>query len=211
MIASEQGMTVIETIIVALLGLILAGAAMSFLIVSLDQQNNVSSRALTTRQVESGLEQMVRDLREAMSQDASGNSLSATVATSASAKTTSFTFSIPTPGSASNAQSVTWTCPSAAEPVSYVGSCSRQVASGSSQTMIQGVQSVTLTPVDSVGVQHPLGTAVNASYTNPASVLISLSAQPISQLDPTVSTTLRGAAAGDQVVVNTSADLRNFG
>ncbi len=209
MLTDERGMTVIEVLVASVCGLIVAAAAMAFVVISLHQQNTVASRASISRQAETGLEQMVRDVRQAMSQDATGNALTAVVSTSASAQTTSMQVYIPSPGNDSSGQLVTWTCPSTAEASTYIGTCYRQLgASGASETMITGVQSATFSPVDSSGTSHILSPTANSSFSNPASVAITLNLQVVSQADSSGSHTVSGT--GNTVTISTTADLRNF-
>jgi Tfp pilus assembly protein PilW len=208
-IADECGMTVIEVMVAAVVGLIVAGAAMAFLITSLDNQNTVASRASANRQAEAGLERMVSDLRQAMSQDASGNALTATVATSAAAGTTSLVLDVPNGTDYTTYQQVTWTCPSGAQSSANIGTCYRKAGTtGVNQPLITGVQSVSFVPVDSSGVAHTLSTSADASYADPASVAITLELQVVSQLDNSGSHLARGSSS--LIPVSTTVDLRNF-
>src|SRR5581483_6674880 len=133
-----------------------------------------------------GLEQMVRDLRQAMSQDASGNALSVTVSNPTGA-TTALSFSIPTPGSVTTPQSITWTCPSTG--ASTVATCTRKIGSGASETEISGVKSVSFAPVNSSG------TAMSLPATNPAFVGVTVVLQATSQLDRSHTQTASGDSA----------------
>ncbi len=78
-LTAQQGVTLVELLWYIILSLVVVVAPLYFIVTSIRQQNTVSSRTSAARQAESGLEQMVRDLRQAMSQDASGNPLSITV------------------------------------------------------------------------------------------------------------------------------------
>jgi type II secretory pathway pseudopilin PulG len=199
-LACEGGWTLIELIWYIVLSLIVVVGPLYYMVTSIRQQNVVSSRAAATKQAETGLEQMVRDLRQAMSQDASGNALSVTVS-NPSSSTTAVSFDIPTPGSDSTPQTITWTCPSTG--ASSAGSCTRQVGSGSAAAEITGVKSVTFTPSSSSG------TSMSLPATNPAYLGISLQLQVTSQLDKTQTHVATGAS--NAVAVQTGVDLRNFG
>ena len=48
------------------IGLVVGAAALTFMIVTFEEQNTISSRTVATNQAEQGLEQLVRDLRDAM-------------------------------------------------------------------------------------------------------------------------------------------------
>ena len=137
----ETGVTLIEMLIAVSLSLVVATAAMAFMIVSIDQQNYSSSRAITAREAEAGLQQLVRDLRQAMPQNSSGSALHVTLS-SASA----VSFNIPTPNNDTTPQLVTWTCPSA--PSTPAGTCTRQVGAGTPKKVITGVESITFAPVE---------------------------------------------------------------
>jgi Tfp pilus assembly protein PilW len=206
-LATEHGLTLVELLVAVALTLVIGGGALSLMLVSIDQQNAISSRTVAARQAQAGLDQLTRDLSEAMSQDASGNALSVTVSSSSLASTTSISFSIPTPGSATTPRSVTWTCPSTAAASSNVGSCTRTVGS-STTTMIAGVQSMSFSPL------NQSGQAMTLPATNPAYISMTLKVQVISQLDHTQPAThvLRGANHGSSnpITIQAGVDLRNF-
>lgn len=213
----QDGFTIVELLVAMVTGLIVVGAAMSFIITSLDQQNQASSRAAATTQAEAGLQQLTRDLRNAMYQVAGSNAspLGVTVSTSTAAQTTSISFDIPTSTSNSPAAAndssgvaVTWTCPSGAAALTNLGYCTRSVAGGTARRLINGVQSVTFRPYDSLGAPHTLSTVTDSTYTNPASVQITLDVQDVSQLDTTGGTLPNGTHPS--IVLQTTADLRNL-
>jgi type II secretory pathway pseudopilin PulG len=216
-LAGEGAFTLIELLVAMASGLIVAGAAMAFLIISIDQQNDASSRSTATSQAESGLEQMVRDLRNAMYETTASptTTYAVTVSTNSSADTTSLSFDIPTSTSSGETTasdgsgvSVVWTCPSSAETAAYVGSCTRSVNGGAARTLINGVQSVTFTPYSSAGAAQTLSATTSQSFTDPSSINITLDVQDISQLDSTQSHTVTGVV--NPIVLTTSADLRNL-
>jgi Tfp pilus assembly protein PilW len=200
LLGDQRGVTLVELLFYIGLSLVVIVAPLYFVITSINQQNNVSSRTSAARQAEAGLEQMTRDLRQAMSQDGSGNALSVTVSNPTSA-TTAISFDIPTPGNVTSPQAVTWTCPSTG--ASSVGTCTRKVGSGASEAEITGVSSVTFAPISSSGASMTL------PATNPAYVNVTLLAQATSQLDTTKTHSASGIA--NPIKVQTGVDLRNFG
>jgi prepilin-type N-terminal cleavage/methylation domain-containing protein len=218
-LSAEAGFTLTELLVAMAAGLVVAAAAMAFLIVSIDQQNSASSRSAATTQGDAGLEQMERDLRNAMYETTASPSTTyaVTVSTNAGAKTTSMTFDIPastgsgvTTASDGTGVAVTWTCPSSAEAAGYVGACTRTVSGQSARTLISGVQSASFLPLDSSGTAHSLSGATSSSYTDPSTIDISLDVQNVSQSDTTHATLVRGPSAPVPIVLATSADLRNF-
>src|SRR5580658_10585163 len=134
----ESGFTLIELLVAMALSIFIGAAAMTFMVVTFEQQNDVSSRTVATNQAEQGLEALVRDLREATT----GLSISV------SGTTTTVSFSIPAPGTAgASSDSVAWTC---TDNAAVVGKCTRVLTPTSggaiTKTEITGVQSLTLTP-----------------------------------------------------------------
>jgi hypothetical protein len=179
------------------LSLVVIAGPLYFIVVSIRQQNAASSRTAAAHQAETGLEQLARDLRQAMSQDASGNPLHVTV--SQTATTTSISFDIPTPGSVTTPRAITWTCPSSG--ASAPGSCTRALGSGSS-TEIAGVNSITFSPTSSTGG------ALALPATDPAYIGIAVSVQVTSQLD--TGRTHATSGISNPVLIQTGVDLRNF-
>jgi Tfp pilus assembly protein PilW len=194
----ERGFTVIEILLYAALSLVVIVGPLLYLLTTIRQQNSVSSRAYTARQAEFGLEQMVRDLREAMASDSTGASLNLTVS-NPTTSTTAVSFYIPTPGSDTTAQQITWTCPSTG--ATSAGNCTRTVGS-SSRIEIVGVKSATFAPTSASGASMTL------TATNPAYLGITLNVQITSQLDSSQSRAVSGVS--NPVVVQTGVDLRNF-
>ncbi len=182
------------------LALVIGAAAMTFMIVSIDQENAVSSRTVAARNAETALEQLTRDLRQAMTQNASGAALHVNVTTSATTPpTTTISFSIPTPGSDTTPQSVTWTCQgSAATP----GQCTRTLGSAST-TEVVGYESLNFT--------NAAGGALVPPVTDPAYLGMTLNVQDTSQLDKTQFTGTPHVVRGttNPIVVQLGVDLRN--
>lgn len=202
----QAGFTLIELLVAMALALIVVGAPMSFLIVSMDQQNSISSRTYAARQAQSGLEQLTRDLREAISTDTTGATYNVTV--SSSGAQTSLSFEIP--GGATGAtgvygfvpdasQAVTWTCPNTS--ATAAGNCTRTIGA-SARVEIAGVNSATFTPTGSSG------TTMTLPATNPSYIGIALSVQAASQSGTTHSQAARGDS--NPILVQGGVDLRNL-
>ena len=180
------------------LGLVVVVGPLLFLVTSTRQQNQSSSRASASRQAEAGLELLARDLREAMSQDAAGNTYTVTVS-NPTASTTAVSFTVPTPGSTLT-RTVTWTCPSTG--AGSLGSCTRAVGA-STATKIVGVNSVTFSPMSSSGALLAL------PATNPSYIGIAASVQVTSQLDVGQTHVAQGFSASNPILLQTGVDLRN--
>lgn len=180
-------------IVVALL---VFGAGATFMVVAFHQENIVSSRTTATNQAEQGLEQLVRDLREATTSVTISNP---------SGSTTQIAFNIPTPGTAgASSEAVTWTC-----ATSGVGTCVRVLGSGATantKTLIRGVQSMSFTPTYG-------GTATTpTNATDIASVAMKLTVRVLSYgltSNGAVTTASPGTASAP-IVLQATADLRNF-
>jgi Tfp pilus assembly protein PilW len=202
----HDGFTIVEVLIASVLALVVVVAPLTFLITSLKTQNAISSRAFAARQGQNGLEQLTRDLREAISTDTTGASYSVTV-TNPTTSTTAISFEIP--GGATGAtgaygivpdasEAVTWTCPSTG--ASSAGSCTRTIGSYS-RVEITGVNSATFTPTGSTGATMSL------PATNPTYINVALSLQVTSQLDHAQTHVAQGVQ--NPVLVQGGIDLRN--
>jgi prepilin-type N-terminal cleavage/methylation domain-containing protein len=193
----QSGFTLIELLVAMVLSLLVGGAAMGFMIVSLHEQNNVSSRASATRQVEVGLERLARDLRQAMT------SVSITSPTSS---TTQIAFNIPKPGADATGQAVVWTCPNTTAAATNIGTCTRTLA-GTQTSVIAGVQSLALTTISGAALSIP--TASTPDYLG-----IALTVQVLNQNH--TSSVLNGpdgtstTPSTKPIVVQTGVDLENF-
>jgi prepilin-type N-terminal cleavage/methylation domain-containing protein len=189
----QDGFTLIEVLFVAVLGVVVIAAPLDFMVQSLKQQNVVSSRAVAERQGQAGLQQLVRDLREAVNQNAT--STPSTVTLSSTATTHTISFSLPTASSAGSTDTTplaaSWTCTNGA-------GCIRQIGTNKNLE-ITGVQSVSFTGYDSTG-------AVTTS--NPDAVAVTLTLNDISQLDTSGTHTVSGIS--NPITLQTTIDLRNF-
>jgi prepilin-type N-terminal cleavage/methylation domain-containing protein len=203
-VTCERGFTLIEMLVAMSLSLVIGGAAMTFMVVSIDQQNAVSSRTVAARNAETALEQLTRDLRQAMTQNASGGALHVTVTNATTTPpTTTISLSIPTPAANgatdTTPQSVTWSCQgSATSP----GTCTRTVGSVA-HTEVVGFESFSFT--------NASGSTLTPTVTDPPYLGITLNVQDTSQLDRTQYTSTPHAVRGstNPIVVQIGVDLRN--
>jgi prepilin-type N-terminal cleavage/methylation domain-containing protein len=192
-LADERGVTLVELVVAMAAFLVLATGATLFMIVSLHQQNNISSRTAVARDAGFALEDMVRDLREATAVSFS-NPTSSTVA---------LTLSVPTPNADATSRTVVWTCPSTASAATNIGTCTRKL-SGTQTFIVDGIQSLALTDASGSTLSIP-------PSTTPPYLGLTLAAQVISQNNR--STVLAGADAGSStnpVTVQAGVDLRNI-
>lgn len=191
-------MTLVELLAVMVCGVVLLGAVAAFVIVSIDQENAVSSRTVAARNAEVALSQLVRDLRQAMATDASGNPLHVTVTSSGSA--TTFAFSIPTPGSNATPQALTWTCQGT---IASPGYCWRRLGSGGSAARIVGFEGIAFTDASGAARALPI--------TDPNYLGIAMTLGVTSQLDTRqYAGSPANLRASSPITVQTGVDLRNL-
>jgi hypothetical protein len=194
-LVSEGGFTTFELMVALMAGLLVVVVPLLFIVTSIRQSNGANSRALSATQAETGLLALTRDLREASS--------TATFTWGPSSATA--TFSIPTPGSPSTSQSVTWSCSFGG------GTCTRQVGTSSAVPEIKNVVGLTFAPTDAGG------NALSSPATNPAYVGVTVQVQNASSLDrtsvtPGGSTGARaGYASTTPITLADGAYLRNGG
>jgi prepilin-type N-terminal cleavage/methylation domain-containing protein len=199
-LSSEQGYSLIELLVAMIVALIVCAAAVTFMAITSDEQDEISGRALAASRAETGLEQMVMDLRDSLT----GVSLTA------SSGTATLTLSIPKPNSQTTGgdtgETVTWTC--TGSTTTTTGTCQRALQGAYTKTEISGVSSISFTPKYS-------GTATTTTNaTDIASMAIQLSVLPVSQINPsksiagTQTTSLN--VTSKPIVLNATADLRNF-
>lgn len=193
----QSGFTLIELLVAMVLSLVVGGAAMAFMIITLREQNDVSSRASATRQAEAGLERLARDLRQAMT---------SVSITSPTASTTQIALNIPKPGADSTGQAVVWTCPNTTAAATSIGTCTRTLA-GTQTSVIPGVQSLGLTT--SSGANLSIPTSATPDYLG-----ITLTVQILNQNH--TSSVLSGpdgtstTPSTKPIIVQTGVDLENF-
>jgi prepilin-type N-terminal cleavage/methylation domain-containing protein len=196
-LAARGGFTLIEVLVVALITVVVAAAILTFLVSSLRQENQVTARAYSVQQAQAGLEQLQRDLSEAV------GSQSVTLAQSGTATTISLT--IPNAASADANESVIWTCPYSASPsAASAGACTRKVTYGSSSstvTEMDAIESLDLAP------QSPSGQPMTLPASDPAYVGITLYAEDHRQLSHNENLAQSGSKP---IVLSGGVDLRNF-
>jgi hypothetical protein len=173
------------------LAVIVVGGPLTFIIVSLNQQNAVSSRSVAARQAEVGLALLTRDLREAQNITNSSGTDTTPVTISNAGRTVSFYLA--TAGSPSTAGSlVTWAC-------TVGGSCTRQVAAGTLVPKIRGLTAATFTGTSTTGA---------GVTSNPSFVSISLQVQVTSLADHNQTPVLAGT--NTSIPLQDGVELRNY-
>jgi Tfp pilus assembly protein PilW len=199
---SERGATLIELLVYSVASLFVFTAVITFLLATFSQQNQTASRVATNNQAEQGLEQLVTDLRQAVTSVSISNPTSST---------TEVQFDIPTPGTPTTGEQVAWTCPSTG--ASSVGTCSRVLTVGGGTTVthaeINNVVSMAFSALDSSGsgLALPL-----TNSTSVASVGMTLTVQSSSNAYGSTGssgTALAGTSA-HPIVLQATADLLNF-
>lgn len=195
-------MTLVELLIYAVASLFVVTAVIAFLLTTFSQENQTASRVVTNDEAEHGLEQLVADLRQAVT------SVSISDPTSSS---TEIQFYVPTPGAPTSSEEISWTCPSTGS--TGVGTCTRVLTESGDTTItdseIDNVQSISLSAVDSSGDSVTIPVSNSTSI---ASVGITLDVQTSSYAYANAGTSVTGLAgtAGNPIVLQATADLRNF-
>lgn len=197
---SERGYSLIEAVVVMALAVLVVGAPLAFILLSLKQQNATSSRAVAATQEETGLQRLTRDLRQAVANTAS-LTWSSTSATA--------TMTIDTPGSGGGStESVTWSC-----SFGNGGSCTRQVNSGTAVTELSNVESLSFSPLDTSG--NSLGgssspySATDSSSDPIAYVGITIQVLDLSQLDHTSAPSHAVPGVSNAITVRDGVSLRD--
>jgi len=197
----QRGITLIELLIYMIASLFVFTAVITFILTTFTQENQTQSRTTTNDQAEQGLEQLVADLRQAVTNVS---------ITDPSSGTTEIRFEIPTPGAPTDTEGVSWTCPSSG--ASGVGSCTRVLTDGTdtiTKNEINNVVSMSFSATSSSG------SAVSLPVTNStsiASVGMTLSVQTSNYAyssSGNQGTALAGTS-GSPIVLQATADLRNF-
>jgi Tfp pilus assembly protein PilW len=198
----ERGTTLIELLIYAVASLFVFTAVITFLLTTFTQQNQTASRVATNNQAEQGLEQLVADLRQAVGSVSISNPSSAT---------TEVQFSIPTPGTPTSSEQVAWTCPSTG--ASSVGTCTRVLtASGGTTTTdseINNVVSMAFSAVNSSGGGITLPVSNSTSVAS-VGMTLDVQASSYAYAATTNSNTPLASSTGRPIVLQATADLRNF-
>jgi prepilin-type N-terminal cleavage/methylation domain-containing protein len=198
---AQNGFTLIEVLIAMGLGLIVMSAAMSFLIITLTQANQATSRTVAQRQAELMLARMIREVRQAQYiSDSSTGADTTPVNVTYGGGTSSVNFYLPNVGSTSAGTQVTWTC-------SAGGSCTR-AAGGTTVTELTGVVSATFTPIGSSGTLLVSGAGALSAPSYPASIDFTLSVQVTSQLDR--GQTLSTVGVANPIILQDGTALRSY-
>jgi Tfp pilus assembly protein PilW len=199
---SERGTTLIELLVYTVASLFVFSAVITFLLTTFSQQNQTASRVATNNQAEHGLEQLVADLRQAVTSVSISNPTSST---------TEIQFGLPTPGTPTSSEQVAWTCPSTG--ASSVGTCSRALTGSGGTTVtnseINDVASMTFSALDSNGNALTLPLTNSSSV---ASIGMTLTVQTSSNAyasSGNSNTPLAGTVA-HPIVLQATADLLNF-
>jgi Tfp pilus assembly protein PilW len=198
----ERGTTLIELLIYAVASLFVFTAVVTFLLTTFSQQNQTASRVATNDQAEQGLEQLVADLRQAVGSVSISNPTSAT---------TEVQFSIPTPGTPTSSEQVSWTCPSTG--ASSVGTCTRVLTESGGTTIthseINNVQSMAFVAVNSSGSTITLPVSNSTSVAS-VGMTLNVQASSYAYANTSNSSTPLASSAGRPIILQATADLRNF-
>lgn len=188
----EHGYTLAELVVVLALSLAVLAVPMTFIVISLTQSNQASSRTQAADEEEAGLAQLTRDLRQAVP--------GATTSLSWGSTSASVSMKTPVPGTGGGStQQVTWSCSFSTPP----GTCTRQAGSSAAVTEITGVKSVSFSPIDTSG------TTYSSSYSGTSLAYVGITVQVlvISQLDTGRTHTVTGAS--NPITLQDGVDLRN--
>jgi hypothetical protein len=169
---------------------------MTFIVMSLQQQNVSASRTAAATQEELGLGRLTRDLRQVVP------STTSTFTWSSTSASASFTVPVPGTAAASN-ETVIWSC-----TFGNTGTCTRKVNAGTAVKQISNVENVSFSALDASG--NVLGGGSSPfSATNPAYVGITVKVLDVSQLDSTSAPSHAVAGVSNWITVADGVDLRN--
>ncbi len=183
--SDEGGWTLIELMIVCLIAIVVMGVPLTLSTQSVVSQNAATSRSAATNRTEVGIAKFLHDVRHAV--------------TTTTVANTSATLTLPvrsaTGGTTPLTQQVTWTC-------TPNGSCTRQIGTGSPQTVIPYVVSAAFAARSRTGT-------TTMPQTDPAYVSLTVSVFVSNEQNAVArSTTLPGASR--TIEVTDGAALRNF-
>jgi hypothetical protein len=178
------------------LAIVVVGLPMSFIVLSLRQQNVAASRAEAATQAELGLGRLTRDLRQIAPNTAATFTWSSTGAGAS--------FTLPQPGTqgATN-ETVVWSCSFGA-----TGTCTRAVDGSAAVIEIRNVADLALTATDATGDQLG-GTGPLYTATDPAFVGITLKVLDLSQLDSTATPSHGVSGINNPITVEDGVEIRN--
>ena len=186
----------IELLVVIVGTVFVVGATLTFLVVSLKQQNVTASRSAAATQEEVGLARLTRDLRQVVPSTTSTFTWSGTTAAAS--------FTLPSPGTGgASTQTVVWSC-----SLGPAGTCTRAVNGGTAVKEIANVEVLSFSALDESG--NTLGGAgPSYSATNPAYVGITVQVLDVSQLDNTSSPSHAVTGVSNWITAHDGVDLRN--
>jgi type II secretory pathway pseudopilin PulG len=210
----------IELLVTMTISIVILIAAVLFFEVVFNQQNQINSRLFATEQAEQGLQQMTRDLRDAVPVSALSSGISTTpVSVSTSGSTVTMTMYEPGATSQAAVSEVQWTCTSAGATgasgggtiVTSPGTCARVVTPCSTTTCSGTGAAATTNTIYGVDTMS----ATPATASNPAYVAIALTVYDTAVYqDPgTEARSKQAIAAGataQTIPLNTGVALRNF-
>jgi type II secretory pathway pseudopilin PulG len=169
---STSGYTLVELLVALGLTVVVVGVPMTFVVLSIKQQNVGASRAVASTREQLAIERLTRDLQQVVP------GTTTTLTWSASSATVSMT--LPLPGTEGvTTESVLWSC---AFSSAGAGTCSRSVNSGAAVKEISNVELLSFAPVDSSGAALG-GSTSPYTASNPAYVGITAKVLDVSQLD----------------------------
>lgn len=171
---------------VATVGVVVLGVPLLLLVQVFADQNSAASRSAATNRVEIGVDQILRDMRQATAATISSASGTATAVLSVPVRTSGG-------GVAPASQTVTWACAPG-------GSCTRQVGAGSAAPVIDNVASASFAPTSKTG-------ATTLPQTNPSYVSVTVSAVDTSEQG---SRHLAIESAANPITFQDGVDLRNL-
>lgn len=188
-VALEDGLTFIELLVTISAFVVLIAIPLTWLVMTIRQQDQTVSRSWSVTQAEGGLERLTRDLRQVVpgtTTTFTWNSSSAGV-----------TLTVPQPGTqGASTQSIIWSC-----TFGNAGTCTRAVGAGAAVPEINNVSNLTFAPRDAGGNLLGSGSSTQAVF-----VAVTLTVKDISSLDHSQSTPVKG---GSDITLADGVDLRN--
>lgn len=201
-LAGQRGFSLVELLIASALSLVVVSACSDFIIVSLHQANDATSRTVAVRQAEVMLARLTRELRQAQYVLNSTDSANTTpVNVTYGSGSSSVSFYLPNSGSTAKGTQVTWSC-------TADGSCTRAAGSGAAVTELSGIESASFIPYGTSGSQLASGAGAAASPEYPSSILLTLAVFDISQQDSSQSHTVAGVT--HSITLQDGVTLRNY-
>jgi prepilin-type N-terminal cleavage/methylation domain-containing protein len=215
----EDGFTLIELLIAMVLTLVIAGSAMTFMIVTLHQENGVASRSFATREGEVALQRLTRELRQAQdivsATGPNAGSDTTPVNVTYGSGTSSVSFYLPAVGSTAAGSLVTWTCTANANCTRTSCLASAVVAGacptgGATVTITEltGVSSATFTPIGLSGTVLASGAGTGSPPSYPSVVNMMLQTKALTQSGTTHTSVATGLTTA--ITVQDGVALRSY-